>query len=245
MRRRLLLLVLLAAAAVIADETRVFPILASTVRLGKQPEGFYLVPTNQLLRPWGRLSLIAGRPVDMAFDSHHRTLAVLNWRSVLLVDGVSGVRLAEVESRATSYAGIAFRPGDREVWASEASGEDRDTMLVIELSDAGRARPFQPDRALPGHPVPVGIAFSADGSAAYVALSRDNALAVIDTASRRVVRRIDVGIAPFGVAAAKQRHGVRLQSRRPPAARQRNRRAFERLGGAYRSRHRIVGFGNG
>ncbi|MGA1996711.1 MAG: alkaline phosphatase family protein [Bryobacteraceae bacterium] len=202
MRRRLLLLVLLAAAAVIADETRVFPILASTVRLGKQPEGFYLVPTNQLLRPWGRLSLIAGRPVDMAFDSHHRTLAVLNWRSVLLVDGVSGVRLAEVESRATSYAGIAFRPGDREVWASEASGEDRDTMLVIELSDVGV--PVRSSRIpLPGHPVPVGIAFSADGSAAYVALSRDNALAVIDTASRRVVRRIEVGIAPFGVVAAK------------------------------------------
>jgi YVTN family beta-propeller protein len=201
MRRKLLFLVLLAAAAVIADETRVFPILASTVRLGKHPDGFYLVPTNQLLRPWGRLSLLPGRPVDVAFDSHRRTLAVLNWRSVLLIDGVSGSRLAEVESPATSYAGIAFRPGDRELWASETSGEDRDTILVIELSELGV--PVRSSRiALPGHPVPVGIAFSANGARAYVALSRDNSLAVIDTASRQILRRIDVGIAPFGVAAA-------------------------------------------
>jgi YVTN family beta-propeller protein len=203
MRRRLLLLVLIAAAAVVADETAVFSVLKSTVRLGKQPEGFYLVPTNQLLRPWGRLSLIAGRPVDMAFDSHRRTLAVLNWESVLVLDGASGTRLGEVESPATSYAGIAFRPGDREIWASETSSRDKgDNLLVIEMSDLGV--PVRSSRiALPGHPVPVGIAFSADGSAAYVALSRDNALAVIDPATRKLVRRIDVGIAPFGVVAAK------------------------------------------
>src|SRR5208282_1220932 len=125
MRRRLLLFVSIAAAAVVADETAVFSVLKSTVQLGKQPEGFYLVPTNQLLRRWGRLSLIAGRPVDMAFDSHRRTLAVLNWKSVLVLDGASGTRLGEVESPATSYAGIAFRPGDRELWASETSSRDK------------------------------------------------------------------------------------------------------------------------
>ena len=85
---------------------------------------------------------------------------------------------------------------------AKAPGKDRDTLLVIELSDLGV--PVRSSRiALPGHPVPVGIAFSPDGSLAYVALSRDNALAVIDPATRKLVRRIDVGIAPFGVVAAK------------------------------------------
>ena len=91
--------ILLAGAALVAQEAGVFTALKTTAALGKQAAGYYLVPTNQLLRPWGEQALIAGRPVDMAFDSQQRILAVLNWRSVLLLDGSTGTRLAEVRSR--------------------------------------------------------------------------------------------------------------------------------------------------
>src|SRR6266542_981575 len=121
MKKIILIALGMAAAALVAQQSEVFSILKSTVAPGKQSGGYYLVPTNQLLRPWGEQALIPGRPVDLAFDSRKRILAILNWRSVLLLDGSNGSRISEIASRSTSYTGIAFRPGDRELWASETT----------------------------------------------------------------------------------------------------------------------------
>jgi hypothetical protein len=82
--------------------------------VGRQEQGFYLLPTNQLLHPWGEQAAIKGRPVDLAFDSRKHLLAVLNSHNVLLLDGVSGAQMAAIKARPTSYTGLAFRPGDRE-----------------------------------------------------------------------------------------------------------------------------------
>src|SRR4051812_11306217 len=96
LRTSLLCAAALAGAALIAQEGGVFPILKSNAALGRQAAGYYLVPTNQLLRPWGEQNVIPGRPVDMAFDSDKRLLAVLNWRSILLLDGSTGTKVAEI-----------------------------------------------------------------------------------------------------------------------------------------------------
>ncbi len=204
--------ILAAAAALAARETAIFSVLKSTTPLGKQAGGYYLLPTNQLLRPWGEQAVIPGRPVDMTFDSGKRLLAVLNWHSVLLLDGSNGSKVAEIPSRATSYTGIAFRPGDREVWASETARNGPDSILVAQLSDTGM--PGEVARIpLEGHPVPAGIAFSSDGKTAYVALSRNNTLAVIDAGTRRMRREVEVGVAPFGVAVSKSGGKVYVSNR--------------------------------
>src|SRR5258706_440454 len=169
----------LVAASVVAQQAGLFPILKSAAAIGRQAGGFYLLPTNQLLRPWGEQSLIPGRPVDLAFDSGQRIMAILNWRGVMLVQASAGVPYAEIPSRSTSYAGVAFRPGDREIWASEATRNGPDGLLVTQLDELGR--PGKSDRiALAGHPVPAAIAFSSSGAKAYVAFSRNNSLAVSD-----------------------------------------------------------------
>ena len=203
MRKSLVICGLLALAALAAKEAGVFAILKSDAASGKQASGVFLVPTNQLLRPWGEQTLIPGRPVDMTFDSKKRILAILNTRSVLLMDGSTGAQVAEIKARSTSYAGIAFRPGDRELWASETTRNGPDSILVTELSDLG-----MPGKSahieLEGHPVPAGIAFSRDGATAYVAFSRNNSLAVIDTATRKITKEIPVGMAPFGVVLSAQ-----------------------------------------
>jgi len=205
MRKLIVCAVSLAAAALVAKETGVFSVLKSITPLGKQGGDAYLVPTNQLLRPWGEQNLIPGRPVDMTFDSQKRILAVLNTRSLALLDGSTGTRIADVRAKSTSYTGIAFRPGARELWASETTRNGPDSILIAELGETGM--PGKTARIeLPGHPLPAGIAFSPDGGTAYVAFSRNNALALIDTAQRTVRKQIDVGIAPFGVIVSKQ-HG--------------------------------------
>ena len=121
--------------ALIGAESGLFSVLSSQVHVGRQGEGVYLLPTNQLLHPWGEQAAIKGRPVDLAFDSRKHLLAVLNARSVMLLDGASGAQMAAIKSRGTSYTGIAFRPGDRELWASEASEDGPDSLLIVMLSE--------------------------------------------------------------------------------------------------------------
>ncbi|QOY89127.1 bifunctional YncE family protein/alkaline phosphatase family protein [Paludibaculum fermentans] len=192
-------LCLAGAALVTAEKTGVFAVLSSTVRGGKQPGGVYLIPTTQLLQPWGDPVTIAGRPVDLAFDPEKRVLAVLNTKGVVFFDPTAMSLLGETKSKSTSYAGLAFRPGTREVWASETLRNGPDGLLIITLDDRGA--PTKEERVeLKPHPLPIGIAFSKDGATAYVAFSRNNTLAEIDAATRQVKREIPVGIAPFHVA---------------------------------------------
>src|SRR5262249_1288379 len=86
MRKMVFALLIFAALSLLAQQTALLSLLKSTVAIGKQADGSYLVTSNQLLRPWGEQTVIPGRPVDMAFDSRHRLLAVLNTRSLLLLD---------------------------------------------------------------------------------------------------------------------------------------------------------------
>ena len=204
MRKTTIFAFLLAAVALLAQQTGVFAVLKSTVLLGKYAGGIYLVSTNQLLSPWGEQTVIPGRPVDMAWDSQRRFLAVLNTRGIVLLDGSTGIKLADIETRSTSYTGIAFRPGDLQLWASETSRNGPDSILITELSETGK--PGKTSRiGLNGHPLPTGIAFSPDGRYAYVAFSRMNSLAVIDANTAEMIKEIEVGIAPFGVAVAGNR----------------------------------------
>lgn len=219
--RKLVGLILLAAAitVMVGRETDLFPMLKSDARIARQAAGFYLLPTNQLLRPWGEQTVIPGRPVDMVYSSGQRILAVLNWRSVLLLDGSTGTRIAEVPTRNTSYTGIAFRPGDREIWVSETSRNGPDGIAIIPLNELGM--PGKLERIdLSAHPLPAGIAFSPDGKRAYIAYSRNNSLAVWDAVGRHFERQIPTGIAPFGVAVARSTGRIWVTNRGGRAAQQ-------------------------
>jgi YVTN family beta-propeller protein len=185
-------------AVLAAREGGVFATLPSVVWPGKQATGVYLVPTSQILRPAGEPTLITGRPVDVALNESQTIAALLNGRNVVVVDAASGAVTGTVAAKTTSYAGIAFRPGTNEVWASEATRNAADSMLVVTVSPAGI--PEKPERLqFPDHAVPAGIAFSGDGTKAYIAFHQKNTLAVVDAAARKVEREIPTGLAPFGV----------------------------------------------
>jgi len=212
MRKTLLILAGVVAAVAAAEESGLFPLLRSTVAIGKQPGGFYLLQTNQLLRPWGEQTAIKGRPVDLAIDANQHLLAVLNMRGVQVMDAASGAQMAEIRSRATSYIGIAFRPGASEVWASETTKNGPDQLMIARLSASGQVEASD-HLVLPGHAIPCGIAFSADGGTAYVALSQSDSVAVIDARERKLLRTIPVGMAPFSVAVSET-HGRLFVSNR-------------------------------
>jgi YVTN family beta-propeller protein len=204
--------VVLAVAAIALYSQRNELMLSSTALLGKQAGDYWIVATNQLLRPWGQQSLMQGRPIEAVFDSKKRILAVLNSRGVNLLDGATGTEVARIASRSTSLTGLAFRPGDRELWASEATRTGPDSILVAPLSESGI--PGEPVRiALAGHPVPMGIAFAQDGATAYVAMSDTGSIAVIDAATRQITRTIPVGNVPYSVAISHKRKQLYVSNR--------------------------------
>lgn len=204
-RRILVPAAILVALSIGAAQTPLFPVLLNVVLAGKQPEGFTLVVTNQLIRPWGDQVPLAGRPVDLALDPSGRHLAVLNSRGVEFLDTATGARLAAAASRSTSYTGLAYRPHVSEVWASEATRNGPDSLLIVPLKENGL--PGEASRiALAGHPVPAGITFTPDGETAFVAFTANNTVAVIDATARKVFREIPAGMVPFSlVYAAKSR----------------------------------------
>ncbi|MDZ4800736.1 MAG: bifunctional YncE family protein/alkaline phosphatase family protein [Bryobacteraceae bacterium] len=202
-----------------AMRTDIFPVLASAALAGRQTGDYYLVVTNQLLRPAGDTFAVRGRPVELATDAAGKYLAVLSQSSVMLRDGATGAPRAEIRTKTTSYTGLAFRPGADEVWASEATRNGPDSVVILFPEESAKSATLERIE-LTGHPVPTGIAFSADGKSAYVALSRTGRVAVIDTQFRRIVREIPVGLAPHGVLMDVKRNRLYVSNRggRTPAA---------------------------
>jgi len=207
-RTKLFLIAIVAAAAV----PGLFPILKSTVHIGRQPAGFYVLPTNQLLKPWGEQAVLKGRPVDSALDSSKHFLAVLNTRGIDIFDAQAATPLGAAQTKSSSYAGIAFRPHASEIWSSETARNGGDFILVTPVSPLGVPGAGK-EIALGDHAVPCGIAFSADGKRAYVALSRSNRVAVFNAETRKLVKEVPVGIAPFGVVYSAKHRSIYVSNR--------------------------------
>src|SRR5947209_5414937 len=55
-------------------------------RVGLQPDGRIVVPTNQVLSPAGRQVTFPGRPVDLALIDAGRTLVVKNMADLVFID---------------------------------------------------------------------------------------------------------------------------------------------------------------
>ena len=218
-----------AAAALLAAAGDAGLLLPERLFTGSKWNGLVFTTTNQLLHPWGRQALIAGRPVDIAIDAEGSKLAVLNTNRLDIFDSLTGQLDGTANLAPTSYAGIAFRPGVGEVWASECprggrgganmraqsqSGPrgDADDLAIVAVDATGHPGAISRVR-FAGHAIPIGIGFTADGSRAYVALSRNNSVAVVDAATREVVREIPVGMAPFGIAVAETHGRVFVSNR--------------------------------
>jgi len=199
-------------AVLLSQDRLTTRILSSTALIGLQPSGDYLVATNQLIRRYHQTWPMRGRPVELALDPTGRQLAVLNSRGVHLLDATTGEETGRIPSRSTSYTGLAYRPGGREIWASEATRNGPDSILIAPLDETGK--PGEAARIpLPGHQVPTGIAFSPDGSTAWVALSDRNSVALIDAVKRTVTREVKTGMVPYAITISGKRKRAFVSNR--------------------------------
>jgi YVTN family beta-propeller protein len=179
-----------------------------TRRVGTQFDGSILTPDNQELRPAGRQVEFGGRPNAVAVRPDGRTAAVLAdmGAPITIVDLATATVVQRFEPSLgdASFAGIAYSRDGRHLYASFTRG----VVLRTDVWPDGtvsNGTPFRlPKTGRDGRDdeIPGGLAVSRDGRRLYVTLSRANALAVLDTATGRLLRRYAVGNAPHAALLA-------------------------------------------
>jgi len=92
--------------------------------------------------------------------------------------------------------GLALRPDGRELWVSNHVSDsvsviDTDSTSATYLQVVATVQDFDPQSKATRFDEPVGIAFASDAKA-YVTLSSENQVAIVDVAARRVTGHLDV-----------------------------------------------------
>ncbi|MEI6194356.1 MAG: beta-propeller fold lactonase family protein, partial [Verrucomicrobiota bacterium] len=210
--------------------------------VGHGPDGL-ITPVNQLVTPAGILVELPGmRPQALALSPDGRLLVTAGLTHELLaLDPASGqirqrVALPAGQTREASavspeilapdgkaqlsFTGLAFSPDGARIYLANVTGD-------IKVFSVGRDQKVSPltSFSLPasGAParaaeIPAGIAVSADGKKIYVALNLSNRLLEMDAATGSVLRRWDVGVAPFDVVLARGKAYVSNWGGRRPDA---------------------------
>ncbi len=175
---------------------------APTIRVGPQSAGRHIVPTLQALRPAGESVEFAGRPVDLVLSPDGKTLYVKDDRGLIVIETKNWKIRQELkfESGGGSMHGITVNRDGSRVYATTA----QNILWEGQVSPADGKVSWSRQITLPGphgkgDSHPCGIAISPDDKIAYVCLSRNNSLAIVNLDSGKLFNQIPVGVAPFDV----------------------------------------------
>jgi YVTN family beta-propeller protein len=162
-----------------------------------------MMATGQLIRPAGNSVFWNGRPVDLALSPDGQWLYAKDDQGLVVVDR-SQWRLVQKqrfpdEKTGGSMHGLAVSKDGKKVYATTA----QQALFEAEVLAGGKLV-WKRSILLPGpgdkhDSHSAGIALSADGKRAYVCLSRNNSLGIVDLVAGRLVREIPVGVAPYAV----------------------------------------------
>jgi YVTN family beta-propeller protein len=198
---RILVLICLVVVSFILQKTEVFAQNKSNqMKVGNQPDGSILVPTNQLLTPAGFQVYFPGRPVDMVLLAEKGLLAVKNKNSLDLIRLSDRTILQSLQfpKSGASFTGIYYSESKKKIYTTDAE----DLILVANFDDKNilswQTPVKLPKPQIGGDPVPGGICFDESENKIFVTLSRNNSLAVINVSDSSLAE-IPVGIAPYDV----------------------------------------------
>ena len=168
------------------------------LRLGKQPDGSFIVSTGQRIEP-GSFAF-DGRPIDLALHPTRSLLAVLNQTSVLLVNPRDGVMPESTVNlrRGAGFRGALWSPDGNHLFVSMADGWVQQLDLFGHKLVMGPPIWVTPIGAR-RNPRPGGMAITRDGLHLFVAATDRNAVAEIDLTTKRWVREYPVQNLPFEV----------------------------------------------
>ena len=198
---------------------------ATTATVGQGTNGLE-TPVNQLVTPAGILVELPGvRPNALALSPDGRLLVTSGLTSELItadpetgkirqhvafpaeagkaaLKSVSPEILGASEKAKLSFTGLVFSPDGSRIYLSNVNGDIKVFQVgpdqnVSPLFSLPLPRANAPGRA---NDIPTGIAVSRDGARIYVALNVANQLLELDAATGQVLRKWNVGVAPYDVA---------------------------------------------
>jgi YVTN family beta-propeller protein len=173
------------------------------LRVGVQPDGRIVVPTNQILKPAGTQITFPGRPVDLAFADSGRTLVVKNLRSLVFID-VAGTQIKQTlmlprrgdPKPGFSVVGLLVQ-GER-IFASDAQNEVRVAQRQADGSYRWRAgiELIKPKVGGLVHPAGLG---RLSPELLWVAATRGNEVQLVNAETGNIEQQVPVGVAPYTV----------------------------------------------
>ncbi|WP_051012262.1 alkaline phosphatase family protein [Desulfobacula toluolica] len=193
-------------------------------QVGRQQDGTIVLPTNRILKPAGRQVEFEGRPNGIALSPDSTTVALLNAakNNIIVMDSRTGEikQMFAPDGFKASSNGIVYSKDGKFLFASQSDGY---LLIANVLSD--NTLFLEQQLALPlskihypgadYNPNPIGLAVSDDGKTLYIALSRNNSLAVFDISTRAVLKEIAVGNVPTGVVVGNGKVYVSNRGGRP------------------------------
>ncbi|WP_020471760.1 alkaline phosphatase family protein [Zavarzinella formosa] len=187
---------LLSLGSILADER-------DTLRVGVQPDGRIVVPTNQILQPAGTQVIFPGRPVDLVQIDGGKTLVAKNMKDLVFIDTATGkVRqtLAMTAPKGAKSGGFSavglIAIGDRLI----ASDTQNSVWVAVKNRDGNfgweAGHTLKAPVGVKGAAYPTGIA-RADGEHIWVCSSRGNSVQLICLADGKVINDVSAGVAPY------------------------------------------------
>jgi YVTN family beta-propeller protein len=195
---------------------------------GQNTANGILLPSNQWVKPIGTRTLVTnGRLPSSTLSPDGTTMAAMTWQNftgfLSLINVTTGQIVQQVGTGSSSDPiigdgsvaadGPFYSPDGTSLWVPQsadllrfsvqANGLVNTTPLVIPLTGPN------------GPALPSGMAFSPDGSKAYVALNGSNTLGVLDTGTNALVSQIPVGNAPRQVVLVGDQAFVSNEGGRP------------------------------
>jgi YVTN family beta-propeller protein len=183
-------------------------------KIGPQPDGTVLVPTNQILSPAGFQVLFPGRPTDLALSPDRSLLAVKNMSDIVLIRmrDRAVLQTLPIERGGQGFVGILFSPDGKRIYTTDSEGRihvaalssrnvaqwEEPILLPGPAASAPAVHGLSPTEPARNPSSPGGLALSAPGDRLFVTLSRNNTLGIIDLPERRL-EQIPVGMAPYSV----------------------------------------------
>ncbi len=172
-----------------------YGVIARYVKIGRQADGSYLIPTGQLLRPAGSHVTVNDRPLGMALSPDGNILAVVtgsnfNPRALHLID-VRAKAVSQTIAMKDSFIGVAFNKAGDTIYVG---GNGANEIPIFKRQASGQ---FTPSGSIPiPSSAPTGLSLSPDEKTLFVALNLKHTLGIVDLASGKVTQT-PVGAYPY------------------------------------------------
>jgi len=170
--------------------------------VGLQEDNTRVVATSQIIDPAGETISFPGRPLDLALNNSGSVLAVKNNTSIVFMSAEKHtvIQILKLPSGGHSFTGISWSSDDQKVWTTDSKGYLRSAKSLngVYNWDDEILLPG-PDATDKSGPYPGGLSIDDQKGYAYVALSRNNTLGIVNLKTKKLESQIQVGIAPYTV----------------------------------------------